>query len=164
MNAPDKKRPHPPRMAGISSKTGVVRQFLRHEGLAPVGLSKGSKPVRALYEAGVFLPDIGSIGLSFSRRSSVSGLMAWGPVDSRDSLFAQSGSRPPSRRKWRPSVSRSKRRQPFICFLRPEDPETKTEGTTDSPKRTCAACVAVVPLRAEAAQQRKMAVGVRVIL
>jgi hypothetical protein len=37
------------------------------------------------------MPDIGSIGLSFSRRSSVLGLMPRGSVDSRDSLFAQIG-------------------------------------------------------------------------
>jgi hypothetical protein len=42
----------------------------RHEGLAPVRLFKGSKPVRALLRANS-MPDVGSIGLSFSARSLV---------------------------------------------------------------------------------------------
>jgi hypothetical protein len=73
LNAPDGKRPHPPRnRRNRRDKLEDRRRetLLRHEGLAPVRL-QGSKPVRALFQADVFLPDIGSIGLSFSMGSSV---------------------------------------------------------------------------------------------
>ena len=86
LNSPDRNRPHSHRMGkteGKHQKAGVVRHS-RHEGLAPVRLSKGSKPVRAPLRAN-FLPDIGSIGLSFSRS-----LGSWS-VDP-GSLFALIGS------------------------------------------------------------------------
>ena len=67
LKAPDRKRPHPPRMGeteGISLEGRGCEILLRHEGLAPVRfprLDAGS----GSFQAGVFLPDIGSIGLSF---------------------------------------------------------------------------------------------------
>ena len=69
LDTPNGKRPHSHRMGkteGKHQKAGVVRHS-RHEGLAPVRyprLETGSG-----FFAGEFLPDIGSIGLSFSKRS-----------------------------------------------------------------------------------------------
>jgi hypothetical protein len=59
-----------------------------------------------------------------------------------------------------PSVSqgrnpRSKWRQPFTCFMRPEDTETTTKRSDEQPGRTGAACAATAPLRPEAAQKEK---------
>ena len=68
MSAPDGKRPHPPRMGeteGKHQKAGVVRHS-RHEGLAPVRYSQRPETGSGSF-AGEFLPDIGSIGLSFPR-------------------------------------------------------------------------------------------------
>ena len=56
-NAPDGKRPLPPRMGDQrdqTKKAGVREILSRHEGLAPVRSSLGSKPVRA-FRAGAIL-------------------------------------------------------------------------------------------------------------
>src|SRR5208337_3079085 len=50
---------------------------------------KGSKPDR-LFQAGVFLPDVGSIALSFSR-PQIPGLMTRGSVDGEVSFSRSSG-------------------------------------------------------------------------
>jgi hypothetical protein len=84
MNAPDEKRPLPPRdrrTEGISSKTGIVRHFFRHEGLAPVRLSKGSTPDRAFKRA-YFCRTSDRSPCLFSR-SSFPGLMTGDPRTAR---------------------------------------------------------------------------------
>jgi hypothetical protein len=94
LKAPDGKRPHPPRTGeteGIRLKGRHSRDTRRHEGLAPVRC-KSSKPVRALLKAGVFLPHVGSIALSF-RGSSVPGLMTRGcSADTGSRFSCSSGS------------------------------------------------------------------------
>ena len=89
-----------------------------------------------LGEAGEFLPDIGSIGLSFSARSSV-GLMTRGSVDP-GSLFALIRLRGrQSRTNDAQASAIMKRRQPFTSLAKqPEEPKTKTEGPTMNPGRT----------------------------
>jgi hypothetical protein len=123
LNAPDRKRPHPPRNRRNrreGSKAGVREILLRHEGLVPVRLSIGSKPVRAL-SSGLILAGhrIDRPVFSAGPRSPGSrpGDAPWTP----GSLFAlikvrgrQVG------RKRRPSVRqrrnpRSTWRQPFTC-------------------------------------------------
>src|SRR5271157_2743331 len=74
LNAPDGKRPLPHRMGkteGKHQKAGVVR-YSRHEGLAPVRYSQRLETGSGSF-AGEFLPDIGSIGLSLSKRSRTPG-------------------------------------------------------------------------------------------
>ena len=82
-----------------------------------------------LGEAGEFLPDVGSIGLSFSARSP--GLMTRAPWT--PSLFALIGSAATDRTNDAQASAIMKKRQPFTCLNRPEEPKAKTEGTDDEP-------------------------------
>jgi hypothetical protein len=97
-------------------------------------LETGSGPFSGRILAGhridrpVFFPRL----LGVRSRAYDPGILTRGSVDSRDSLFAQSGSRPPSRTEMASKRPRSKRRQPFTCVLTLEDLKTKTEGTITS--------------------------------
>ena len=65
------------RIAWAKRKGSIKRQgfkrYSRHEGLAPVRLSIGLETGSGSF-AGEFLPDIGSIGLSLSKRSRTPGV------------------------------------------------------------------------------------------
>ena len=144
LNAPDGKRPHPPRMGeteGIRFKGRDCEILAGMKGWRPsawLKLETGS----GSFQADVFLPDVGSIGLSLF---PVLGLFS-GPAAPGFPFFAQRGSAAARvGRKRRPSVRDKKRRQPFTCFIRSEEPETKTEGPTMNPGRTRNAYVAAAP-------------------
>jgi hypothetical protein len=70
------------------------------------------------FQADVFLPDIGSIGLSFP----LLGPRAWAARSPHVRLNQTRGRQVGQMASKR---SRSKWRQPFPCFMRPVDPETK---------------------------------------
>ena len=131
LNAPDGKRPHSPRMGkteGKHQKAGVVRHS-RHEGLAPVRLSIGLETGSGSF-AGEFLPDIGSIGLSFSAVLGASGLRGRRVPFSRSTRLRgrQVG------RKRRPSVRDHKNgASPSPRSKRPGELEMKTKETTHEP-------------------------------
>jgi hypothetical protein len=93
------------------------------------------------FQADVFLPDVGSIGLSLF---PVLGLL--GPRRQGSPFSRNEAPRPPGSdgNGARASAIR-KRRQPFTCFIRSEEPETKTEGPTMNPGRTRNAYVAAAP-------------------
>jgi hypothetical protein len=79
---------------------------------------KEPRPDRALCEAGVFLPTSDRSPLSFPRGASSGSLPGDAP---RTPGFLISSNQARGRavgRKGRPSLLRSKRRQPFACFLR----------------------------------------------
>jgi hypothetical protein len=102
--------------------------------------NKGSKPDRALLKADAFLPDIGSIGLSFhgvlGPRAHDPGIAPWTlgfPFSRHKARGREVG------RKWRQAshkdaVRDPKWRQPFTCSGRPEDPETKTRRNDKQPE------------------------------
>jgi hypothetical protein len=80
-------------------------------------------------------------------------------VDARIPFFAQSGSRPTGRT-WRSKrltkTQSAIEMAPALHLLHETGgTETKTEGTTSSPKRTSNAYAAVDDLRPEAAQKKK---------
>src|SRR5262245_3168289 len=112
LNAPDKSGRF--RLASANRRDRLrdrhCETLLRHEGLAPVRLSKGSTPDRALLRTN-FLPDIGSIGLSIPRPSGR------GVEDSLFRAIRLAADRSAQMASNRP---RSKRRQPFACLTRLE--------------------------------------------
>ncbi len=87
-----------------------------------------------LGEAGVFLPDVGSIGLSFS--AGPGAFASW----TRGSLLAQRGSAAGrsggngAHASHRDAI-RDRKTAPALRLLeRPEEPETKTKGPTKQPE------------------------------
>jgi hypothetical protein len=132
-NAPDKKRPHPPRMReteGTRLKGRGCEILLRHEGLAPDRYPKAR-------------PRIGLFKRTYSCRTSdrsacpipVRGPRVHDPGDSPwtasfPRVCAQSGSRPTGRANGAARVSQgrdpqSTRRQPFTCLKRLEEPKRR---------------------------------------
>ena len=89
------------------------------------------------FQADVYLPDIGSIGLSFS-----AGPRGFCSEGARVPVSHNEAPRPAGRTETaptRPTKTPSaivKWRQPFACLKRPEVPETKTEGPTNNPGQT----------------------------
>jgi hypothetical protein len=130
LNAPDRKRPLPPRMGeteGIRLKGRLCEILAGMKGWRPFAwlkLETGS----GSFQADAFLPDIGSIALSFPR---VPGLFAlWTPG------FPFSRPRARGRqvgRKWRPSVSQrrvhDRKMAPALRLLH------ETGGTGNEDKR-----------------------------
>jgi hypothetical protein len=96
------------------------------KGWRPSACPLGSKPVRASLRA-KSMPDIGSIGLSLARSSVLLLRDAWVPFLAMRLRGRQVG------RKRRPIVRDYKRRQPFTCPMRPEDPETTPKRTDKQP-------------------------------
>src|SRR5271166_5295171 len=85
-----------------------------------------------LGEAGEFLPDVGSIGLSSSL-----GPRAFGPRMRGFPFSRSSTPRPTSRTNDAQASAIMKRRQPFLHLLQqPEGPKTKTQGPTMGSERT----------------------------
>jgi hypothetical protein len=89
--------------------------------------AKARKPDRA-FQAGVFLPDIGSIVCLYARHR------AFGP---KTRVPLAPPATPPAAQsdKWRPSVHDCKRRQPFTCFKKSEDAQSE-DGSNDRQPRT----------------------------
>ena len=116
------------------------------KGWRPSACPLGSKPVRALLRAN-FLPDIGSIGLSLSAGPWAHG--PWTPVP----FSRSSAPRPPGRANGAHASAIRKRRQPFTCQMRQEEPGAKTRGNDTNPKPTSSAHAAVACLRSAATKK-----------
>jgi hypothetical protein len=119
------------RQKGYVSKAGVVRHSQGMKGWRPSACPLDSKPVRALGEAGEFLPDIGSIGLSSTLGPRAFGAWMRGFPSSheRGSAAARVG------RKWRPSVhDHEQGASPSPRSKRPGKLEMKTKETTLKPR------------------------------
>ena len=88
------------------------------------------------FEAGVFLPDVGSIA-RFFRGSSVPGLITRGcSVDAGVPFSCSSGSAAAKSDNDAQASATIKRRQPFTS-PETEGPETKAKKTPTTPRRTC---------------------------
>ena len=99
------------------------------KGWRPSACSIGSKPVWALLRAN-FLPDIGSIGLSFSASPS------WARPGPRVPFRAHEAPRPRGRAEPRRGVHDKKGASPSPCSERPGELEMKTKETTHAPRGT----------------------------
>ena len=88
-------------------------------------LIQGSKTGSGI-QADVFLPDIGSIGLPFSMDALayVPGMLRGATVP----FLTPSRLAAACRTKCARAPAIVKRRQPFTCFMRPEDPENEDKG------------------------------------
>jgi hypothetical protein len=115
-----------------------------------------------------FLPDVGTIGLSFSKGPRSPGLITGGcSVDagvpfsrSSGSAADRSGGNSSTRLTKTPSAT-VKRRQPFTCLKRQEEPETKNPKDREQPPRTPSAYFHAAPKSRNRLQKEKMPRGRR---
>ena len=139
------------RIAWAKRKGSIKRQgfkrYSRHEGLAPVRLSKGPN------RFGLFCERISCRTSDRSACLFPRGLSPRtyvpGSVDRGAPFSRSSAPRPPGRTDRARTSAIMKRRQPFTCLNNRREPKANTEGPTMNPGRTwvayfCAAFEAVI--------------------
>jgi hypothetical protein len=165
LNAPDGKRPHPPRATNRrdNAQAGVRETLAGMKGWRPPAtqrLETGS----GSFQADVFLPDIGSIGLSFPLLGSRAHGDPWTArfPDVRAIRLAAAESD-----KWRPSVSQRRESAiemaPALHLLQETGgPRNEDEKERQTRSEQAAPTLPVAAFKAESAHKRKKAVGVGV--
>jgi hypothetical protein len=128
------------RTEGISLEGRGREILLRHEGLAPVR-SQRLETGSGSFQTDVFLPDIGSIALSFSAGPGPGLLIRDPPWKPRFPFRAMRLAAVESGGNGAASVSqrrnpRSKRRQPFTCFMNLENGNEDKKDRRTTLRRT----------------------------